>query len=124
MDAFSQRFTTRSIFLLIFGIACVMTLITGPTSTARVLGWAGLALYLLLKGQMSLFWIHIFLPLVLASCGLIFTDFSVALAQQNIHGERVATDEWLPLIAHYLAQAGLFISILTYPFSFLGVDPT
>ncbi len=122
MEFLSRRFSTRTLFLLVFGIGCVVTLASGPSSAARVMGWVGLGVYLALKHQKSLFWIHVSIPVLLGAFAFVMTDFSQAGAHVNLFGENVATDSLTPLFLHYLADAGLFISLLTYPFSFLGVE--
>jgi hypothetical protein len=122
-DVTTARFTTRSLLLLTFGVGAALALIAAPTSHARLLGWLGLAVYLLLKRQKKLFWPHLCVPFVLGVFAIVLVSSTTGQAPTYFFGEPPPVTEPFNLYMHYVAEAGLFLSLMTFPLSFLGIDP-
>ncbi len=81
------------------------------------MGWLGIAVFLLVRRQRTLFWMHLSIPLFLG--GLVFV-----LGHENAFftpGLNAQRGSWTHLI-YCIAEAGMFLSMISLPFSFFRVD--
>ena len=83
----------------------------------RLMGWLGIAVFLLIRRQRTLFWMHLTIPVFLG--GLVFV-----LGHENsffIPGVTAPRGSWMHVI-YCIGEAGMFLSMISLPFSFFRVD--
>ena len=81
------------------------------------MGWAGLALFLFVRRQQSLFWMHLAIPIFLGVVAFVLRG------EDSFFEWGLAADRgsWLDLM-HCVGDAGMFLTMVTLPFSFFQVD--
>lgn len=119
----SWHFTTRSLFLMTLGIAATVAVFAASHPTSRAMGWLGLGVFLFCRRQQTLFWMHVALPAFLGIIAFALADeqsfFTLGNPSQHEAWARQGT--WLHLL-HCVGDAGMFLAMITLPFSFLRVD--
>lgn len=115
-ESATNRFSLRTVFVLIIGLGGLITVVAAPTEIACIVGWLAVASYLLLKQQKTLLWLHVLAPVLGAIVVTCFSTMHVAFADPT-------TEELAAQFKHFLAEGCLYITIATFPLSFFGVDP-
>lgn len=117
------HFSVRTLFLLTFGIAAVVALFGSSHPTTRAMGWLGVGVFLFYRRQETLFWMHLALPAFLGLVAFTLGDeesfFTVGGPSHRAVWAQRGT--WVHLL-HCMGDAGMFLGIVTLPFSLLRVD--
>lgn len=118
----ANRFSIRALLTFTLGVAAAIQLVSAVSPTMRVSGWLGLAVFLLLKRQHTLFWAHVCVPLCLGMVGIVLAP-SIETAPALFN--EIPQDPGTGLLyRYYLGEASLFMSLMTFPMSFFGIDPS
>ena len=98
------------------GIAAVLALVTASDPMTRLMGWAGFAVYLWARRQKTLFWLHTMIPPFLALFAFVFSNEDPFMVHYS-------AGTWRHFFL-FVGEAGMFITLMTLPFSFFRIDPS